>query len=59
MHHYRSKKDFSSEKKVVELSKGGARKVYVGVEPASAFYKGEEYHQDFLDKQTSARSPLF
>jgi len=49
----------AAEKKVVELSKGGTRKVYVGVEPASAFYKGEEYHQDFLDKQTSARSPMF
>ena len=33
--------------------KGGQRKVYVDIEPVSAFYRGEEYHQDFLDKQMS------
>lgn len=25
--------------------------VYVGVEPVSAFYRAEEYHQDFINKQ--------
>jgi len=25
--------------------------VYVGVEPVSAFYRAEEYHQDFITKQ--------
>ena len=38
-------------KKIDELGRGGDRKVYVDVEPVSAFYRGEEYHQDFLDKQ--------
>ena len=38
--------------KIQELSKNGARKVYVDLEPVTAFYKAEEYHQDFLDKQT-------
>mmetsp|Transcript_12285 Transcript_12285/g.30032 ORF Transcript_12285/g.30032 Transcript_12285/m.30032 type:complete len:126 (+) Transcript_12285:264-641(+) len=49
----------AAEKKVEELGKGGQRSVYVDVEPASAFYKGEEYHQDFLEKQISARAPQF
>ena len=46
-------------KKIEEFSKGGERKVYVDVEPVSAFYKGEEYHQNFLEKQMSARVPRF
>lgn len=40
--------------KVEALGCGGERKVFVDVEPVSAFYRGEEYHQDFLDKQTSS-----
>ncbi|KAL7543077.1 hypothetical protein ACHAXR_012394 [Thalassiosira sp. AJA248-18] len=46
-------------KKVEELGKGGERKVYVDLEPVSTFYRGEEYHQDFLEKQMSARAPMF
>lgn len=63
---YRSAIFYTSEQqreaavqKVQELSNGGTRKVCVDVEPVSAFYRGEEYHQDFLDKQTGARTPMF
>jgi len=49
----------AAQKKIEELSKGGQRKVYVDLEPLSAFYKAEEYHQDFLEKQMSARAPQF
>ena len=49
----------AAEKKVEELSKGGQRKVYVDIEPVKAFYEGEEYHQNFLDKQVSSRAPMW
>lgn len=49
----------SVEKKVEELSKGGERKVYVDIKPINAFYRAEEYHQDFLEKQTGARAPIW
>ena len=32
---------------------------YVDVEPATRFWKAEEYHQNFLQKQTGARAPVF
>jgi peptide methionine sulfoxide reductase MsrA len=58
---YRSAIFYSNEKqrdaaksKIEKLGKGGQRKVYVDIEPVSAFYRAEEYHQDFLDKQTSS-----
>jgi len=46
-------------KKIEELGNGGTRKVCVDLEPVSTFYRGEEYHQDFLQKQVSARAPQF
>lgn len=48
-----------AQTKIEQLSKGGERKVYVDLEPITTFYKAEEYHQNFLEKQTSARSPMF
>jgi len=39
--------------KVAALGRDGERNVFVDVEPVSTFYRGEEYHQDFLDKQSS------
>lgn len=33
----------------------GERKLYVDIEPVTKFYRGEEYHQFFLEKQTSNR----
>jgi peptide-methionine (S)-S-oxide reductase len=30
--------------------------IYVDVEPVTKFYRGEEYHQDFLAKQRSGRT---
>ena len=33
----------------------GAGKLYIDVEPATKFYRGEEYHQNFLAKQKSSR----
>jgi len=44
----------AAKSKIEELGKGGQRKVYVDIEPVSAFYRAEEYHQDFLDKQMSS-----
>jgi peptide-methionine (S)-S-oxide reductase len=49
----------AAQRKIDELSKGGQRKVYVDLEPVTAFYRAEEYHQDFLEKQMSARAPQF
>jgi len=47
-------------KKIEELGNGGTRTVCVDLEPVSNFYRGEEYHQDFLEKQTSGYlSPQF
>jgi len=34
----------------------GGKDVYVDVENVKPFYKAEEYHQDFLNKQKSSRS---
>ena len=44
----------AAKSKVEELGNGGRRKVYVDIEPVSAFYRAEEYHQDFMDKQMSS-----
>jgi peptide methionine sulfoxide reductase MsrA len=49
----------AANEKIQELGRNGSRKVYVDLEPISIFYKAEEYHQDFLDKQTGARAPRF
>ncbi len=32
------------------------KKLYVDVDDANPFYRAEEYHQDFLNKQRSSRS---
>jgi peptide-methionine (S)-S-oxide reductase len=37
--------------KIQQLGNNGTRKVYVDLEPVNEFYRAEEYHQDFLDKQ--------
>lgn len=39
-----------------ELFTRDGRKVFTDVEDATTFYKGEEYHQDFLNKQKSSRA---
>ena len=49
----------AAARKIDDLTRGGRRKVYVDLEPVTAFYRAEEYHQDFLEKQTRARAPLF
>ena len=63
---YRSVIFYSSEEqrhaaneKIQELSRNGSRKVYIDLEPISRFYKAEDYHQDFLDKQAGARAHRF
>lgn len=43
-----------ARKVVEELGTRDGRKVYTDVEEAGAFYRAEEYHQDFLNKQTSS-----
>jgi len=41
-------------KVVEELGKTSGLKVYAETEEAGAFYRAEEYHQDFLNKQKSS-----
>ena len=41
----------TANQKIQELGKNGTRKVYVDLEPVSSFYRAEEYHQNFLEKQ--------
>ena len=41
---------------IKELGESRGQKVYADVEEAGAFYRAEEYHQDFLNKQRSSRS---
>ncbi|CAB9530742.1 Peptide methionine sulfoxide reductase MsrA [Seminavis robusta] len=45
--------DFVSELEERYKEKGP---IFVDVEPVTKFYRGEEYHQDFLAKQKSGRS---
>lgn len=37
-------------------SGGSSKEVYVDVEDVKPFYRAEEYHQDFLNKQKRSRS---
>jgi len=48
-----------AEKVVEELGASKGVKVYTDVEEAGAFYRAEEYHQDFLNKQATSRSSYF
>ena len=48
-----------AEKIVGELGVSSGLKVYTDVEDACAFYRAEEYHQDFLNKQSRSSSYLF
>ena len=41
---------------VERLTEQRGRKLYVDVELIQHFYRGEEYHQDFLKKQKSSRT---
>lgn len=40
----------------LQNKRGEGKKVYADVEPIGPFYRAEEYHQDFLNKQTAARA---
>mmetsp|Transcript_6346 Transcript_6346/g.9127 ORF Transcript_6346/g.9127 Transcript_6346/m.9127 type:complete len:127 (+) Transcript_6346:265-645(+) len=48
-----------AEEKIEELFVGSGKKVYTEVEEAGIFYRGEEYHQDFLNKQTAGRNTMY
>jgi len=45
----------AAEAVIAELQskRGEGKKVYADVEPIGPFYRAEEYHQDFLNKQAS------
>jgi len=58
---YRSAIFYNSEEqravavaKLDEMRSKTEKEIYVDVEPVSAFYRAEEYHQDFLNKQRAA-----
>ena len=38
-----------------ERAKGSDQKVYIDIEPVSAFYKAEEYHQNFMAKRMGVK----
>ena len=44
---------------VQHLQEKANRKLYVDVEPVTQFFKGEEYHQNFLAKQRQSRTLTF
>lgn len=50
---YRNDEQKAVMEDVVNDMSGGR---YVDVEPATQFFRAEEYHQDFIVKQTQARS---
>lgn len=45
-----------AEKIVKELETSSGKAVYTDIEDAGAFYRAEEYHQDFLNKQSKSRA---
>lgn len=46
----------SAKAKVAELSKKFSnRKMYIDVEEATSFYRAEEYHQKFYEKQKGSK----
>ncbi|GFH53019.1 hypothetical protein CTEN210_09495 [Chaetoceros tenuissimus] len=45
-----------AEKIVKELEASSGKTVYTDIEDAGAFYRAEEYHQDFLNKQSKSRA---
>lgn len=46
-------------KKIDEMKSKTDKQIYVDIEPVSAFYRAEEYHQDFLNKQRAASRGSF
>lgn len=58
---YRSALFYNSEEqrvaaveKLENMKSKTDKEVFVDLEPVSAFYRAEEYHQDFLNKQSAA-----
>ena len=45
-----------AEKLIADLGTSSDKQVYTDIEEAGAFYRAEEYHQDFLNKQKSSRN---
>lgn len=56
---YRNEEQKAAAESVIanlQNKRGEGKKVYADVEPIGSFYRAEEYHQDFLNKQTAARA---
>ena len=56
---YRNEEQKAAAESVIanlQNKRGEGKKVYADVEPIGPFYRAEEYHQDFLNKQTAARA---
>lgn len=48
-----------AEKLVNDWALSTGKKVYTDIELVTKFYRAEEYHQNFLEKQKSSRSFLY
>eukprot|EP00979_Chaetoceros_neogracilis_P014885 scaffold4986_cov194-Chaetoceros_neogracile.AAC.5 len=46
----------TAQRVVAELAESKGLKIYTDTEEAGAFYRAEEYHQNFLNKQSSSRA---
>mmetsp|Transcript_3685 Transcript_3685/g.4090 ORF Transcript_3685/g.4090 Transcript_3685/m.4090 type:complete len:120 (+) Transcript_3685:288-647(+) len=58
---YRTALWFRNEEQKEQITNFVGNSKYIDIEPATQFFMGEEYHQNFLNKQTQSRAfkPVF